>query len=162
MEGLQSSFGEWLRARRRALDLTQCELAQRVGCAEDTIGRIETGTRRPSKQVAALLADALGVPMQSHWDFVRFARDGGASALALERTAVLSAATGDEGRGLTPHASPLTPNAALPPAAPIPIPLTPVPRSDPTAWTPYLSTLPQPLTPMFGRDAELDTATCLL
>ncbi|HET9493427.1 MAG TPA: tetratricopeptide repeat protein [Chloroflexia bacterium] len=44
----------------------------------------------------------------------------------------------------------------------MPIPLTLVPRSDPAAWTPYLSTLPQPLTPLFGREAELDTATCLL
>ena len=61
-----SSFGEWLRARRKALDLTQFQLAERAGCAEDTIGRIEAGTRRPSKQVAALLAAALGVPPQSH------------------------------------------------------------------------------------------------
>src|SRR3954466_4406160 len=71
-----SSFGEWLRARRNALDITQFELAARAGCAEDTIGRIEAGTRRPSKQVAALLAEALGVPPQAHADFVRFAREG--------------------------------------------------------------------------------------
>jgi transcriptional regulator with XRE-family HTH domain len=27
------SFGEWLRQRRRAFDLTQAELAERVGCS---------------------------------------------------------------------------------------------------------------------------------
>jgi predicted transcriptional regulator len=27
------SFGEWLRQRRRALDLTRAELAERVGCS---------------------------------------------------------------------------------------------------------------------------------
>jgi transcriptional regulator with XRE-family HTH domain len=75
-----SSFGEWLRARRKALDLTQFDLAQKVGCAEDTIGRIEAGTRRPSRQVAALLAEALGIPPQSHADFVRFAHEGGSAA----------------------------------------------------------------------------------
>src|SRR5829696_7907785 len=37
---LNPTFGEWLRARRRVFDLTQSELAERVGCAEDTIGRI--------------------------------------------------------------------------------------------------------------------------
>src|SRR5436305_7724826 len=88
-----SSFGEWLRARRNALDLTQFELAERAGCAEDTIGRIEAGTRRPSKQVAALLAAALGVPPQSHADFVRFAREGGSDA-ALARLET-GAAPGD-------------------------------------------------------------------
>src|SRR5215216_6033959 len=80
-----SSFGEWLRARRNALDLTQFELAQRAGCAEDTIGRIEAGTRRPSKQVATLLAEAVGVPVQSRSDFVRFAREG-AQGGSLERS----------------------------------------------------------------------------
>lgn len=84
MEVLNPAFGEWLRARRRAFDLTQSELAERVGCAEDTIGRIEAGTRRPSKQVAALLADALGVPLQSQGDFVRFAREGGFSVGGLK------------------------------------------------------------------------------
>ena len=37
-----SSFGYWLRRRRRALDLTQDELALRVGCALGTIKKLET------------------------------------------------------------------------------------------------------------------------
>ena len=31
------SFGYWVRRRRKALDLTQAELAAQVGCAEVTI-----------------------------------------------------------------------------------------------------------------------------
>jgi predicted ATPase/transcriptional regulator with XRE-family HTH domain len=71
-----SSFGTWLRARRKALDLTQFDLAERVGCAEATVQRIEVGERRPSKQVAALLAEALGVPAADRAQFLRFARQG--------------------------------------------------------------------------------------
>jgi len=31
-----ASFGYWLRRRRKALDLTQADLVQRVGCSLDT------------------------------------------------------------------------------------------------------------------------------
>ncbi|HET9224445.1 MAG TPA: helix-turn-helix transcriptional regulator, partial [Roseiflexaceae bacterium] len=41
------SFGYWVRRRRKALDLTQAELAQRVGCAMVTIKKIEADERRP-------------------------------------------------------------------------------------------------------------------
>ncbi len=37
----QFSFGAWVRRRRKALDLTQAALAQRVGCAEVTIRKLE-------------------------------------------------------------------------------------------------------------------------
>ena len=37
------TFGEWLRHRRRELDLTQQELAQRVGCGVTTIRKFEAG-----------------------------------------------------------------------------------------------------------------------
>ena len=52
-------LGRWLRQRRKALDLTQADLAQLVGCAPVTIQKIEGGDRRPSKQMAQLLADCL-------------------------------------------------------------------------------------------------------
>ena len=52
----QASFGAWIQRRRKALDLTQAELAERVGCALGTIRKIETDERRPSKQIAARLA----------------------------------------------------------------------------------------------------------
>ncbi|HEX9371760.1 MAG TPA: helix-turn-helix transcriptional regulator, partial [Roseiflexaceae bacterium] len=45
------SFGYWLQRRRKALDLTQAELAQQVGCAVTTIKKIEADERRPSRQL---------------------------------------------------------------------------------------------------------------
>ncbi len=56
------SFGSWLKQRRQVLDLTQPDLAQRVGCSVDTVYRIEAGTRRASKQIAARLAAVLEIP----------------------------------------------------------------------------------------------------
>ncbi len=35
------SVGLWIKRRRKALDLTQNELGQRVGCALETIRKIE-------------------------------------------------------------------------------------------------------------------------
>ncbi len=42
-----NSFGYWVRRRRKALDLTQEELAERVGCAVITLRKIEADERRP-------------------------------------------------------------------------------------------------------------------
>ena len=53
------SFGAWVRQRRRALDLTRDELAARIGCSVITIRHIEADELRPSKQLAARLADCL-------------------------------------------------------------------------------------------------------
>lgn len=69
-------FGEWLKERRRALDLTQEDLADRIGCSPVTILKIERGTRRPSKQLAELLADHLNIPLEERTDFLRLARSG--------------------------------------------------------------------------------------
>ena len=55
------SFSHWIKQRRKALDLTQHDLAQLVGCALVTIQKIEEGRRRPSRQVAALLAEHLAI-----------------------------------------------------------------------------------------------------
>ena len=51
------SFASWLKARRRALDLTQAELADRVGCTTATIKKIEQDQRRPSKEIAERMAE---------------------------------------------------------------------------------------------------------
>jgi len=61
-----SSFGYWLRRRRKALDLTQYELAHQAGCALDTIKKIETDARRPSRQLAERLAICLQLPAEQH------------------------------------------------------------------------------------------------
>jgi len=69
-----ATFGVWLKARRRELDLTRVQLASRVGCAEITLEKIERNQRRPSRQIAALLADALQLPVAMREPFVRYAR----------------------------------------------------------------------------------------
>jgi predicted ATPase/transcriptional regulator with XRE-family HTH domain len=72
--GGELSFGQWLKRRRKALDLTQEELAQRVPCAVVTLQKIEAGKRRPSKQMAERLAEHLGIAADERPAFVRLAR----------------------------------------------------------------------------------------
>ena len=68
------SFGAWVRQRRRALDLTLEELAAHIGCAAVTIRHIETDERRPSKQLAARLADCLQLSAEERVAFLQAAR----------------------------------------------------------------------------------------
>src|SRR6188474_2745425 len=68
------SFGAWLRQQRRMLDLTQQALADQVGCARITLRRIESGGRKPSKELAQILLSKLGVPEIEHPQWVLFAR----------------------------------------------------------------------------------------
>jgi predicted ATPase/DNA-binding XRE family transcriptional regulator len=71
-----TTLSQWLKERRKALDLTQEDLAERVGCSIWTIRKIETGERKPSRQVVELLADALRVPTEERTAFVTLARTG--------------------------------------------------------------------------------------
>ena len=68
------SFGHWVRRRRKALDLTQKQLAERVGCATATIIKIEADERRPSRETAQLLAERLEIPLEERTQFIRVAR----------------------------------------------------------------------------------------
>jgi len=68
------SFGYWLRRRRKALDLTQAALAQRVFCSGFTIRKIEADERRPSRGLAERLATALAIPEDERCDFLDAAR----------------------------------------------------------------------------------------
>jgi len=68
------SFGYWVMRRRRALDLTRAELAYQVGCAPVTIKKIERDERRPSRQIAELLANALEVWPEAYEHFLQSAR----------------------------------------------------------------------------------------
>ena len=77
------TFGPWLKRRRQALHLTQQQLGQLAGCAAETIRKIEADQRRPSDDVARLLASALQLPQAEHAAFVRFARGERADALEL-------------------------------------------------------------------------------
>ncbi|HSH82989.1 MAG TPA: tetratricopeptide repeat protein, partial [Herpetosiphonaceae bacterium] len=69
-----TSFAQALKQRRKALDLTQQELAHRVGCARVTIQRLEQATLRPSRPIVQRLADILELPADEHERFVRLAR----------------------------------------------------------------------------------------
>ncbi|MDQ3930537.1 MAG: helix-turn-helix domain-containing protein, partial [Chloroflexota bacterium] len=88
-------FGLWLRERRKALDLTQLELADRVGCSDSAIRLIEAGQRRPSRQIAALLAEHLGVPPQERDRFLSWARDAHGSNGHATEPSPQAKATGD-------------------------------------------------------------------
>jgi predicted ATPase/transcriptional regulator with XRE-family HTH domain len=63
-----------MKARRKMLDLTQAALARQVGCAAVTIKQFESGQRRPSRQVAELLATSLDIPADERDTFIRAAR----------------------------------------------------------------------------------------
>lgn len=74
------AFGAALRRRRRALDLTQQQLAARVGCATTTIVKFENETRRPSREMAQRLADVLAIPPAERTAFLQAARRSGRAA----------------------------------------------------------------------------------
>jgi predicted ATPase/DNA-binding XRE family transcriptional regulator len=69
------SFGQWVKKRRKELDLTQEELALRISCSMTLIQKIEAGERRPSRQMAELLSQQLAVPIDERPEFIRFARE---------------------------------------------------------------------------------------
>jgi len=71
---LETSFGRWLRHRRRALDLTQDDLARRVGCAVVSIQKLEADERRPSRQLAERLADSLQIAADERAAIITLAR----------------------------------------------------------------------------------------
>jgi predicted ATPase/transcriptional regulator with XRE-family HTH domain len=68
------TFGEWLLRQRNARKLTREEFAQRVGCSVSALRKIESGERRPSTQIAELMANCLDVPLEERPTFVRVAR----------------------------------------------------------------------------------------
>jgi len=67
-------FGPWLKQRRKLLDLTQEALSSKVSCSTISIKKIESGDLKPSRQMAVLLANAIGVPKEEHEAFITFAR----------------------------------------------------------------------------------------
>jgi len=83
-------FGDWVRHRRRTLDLTQAALAHSVGCAIDTIKKIETGLRRPSSAMAERLADCLRVSADIRPNFLQGGRTGFIAHLTQEPGADMS------------------------------------------------------------------------
>src|SRR5688572_32624785 len=68
------SFGVWLHKQRRALDLSLRVFAEQVGCAEITLRRIESGTLKPSRELANILLEKLGIPESERLQWISFAR----------------------------------------------------------------------------------------
>lgn len=58
----QQSFGYWLKLKRKALDLTREQLAERVGYSAATSRKIEDEERLPSTQVIEHLAEFRNIP----------------------------------------------------------------------------------------------------
>lgn len=68
------SFGYWVRRRRKALDLSQAELATQIPCSLATVKKIEADMRRPSPDMAERLAVCLGLPAGEREAFLAAAR----------------------------------------------------------------------------------------
>lgn len=68
------SFPNWLKRRRKALDLSREALSRRAHCSVSAIRRLEAGDLRPSPQLAGLLAEALGLAAAERENFVLYAR----------------------------------------------------------------------------------------
>jgi transcriptional regulator with XRE-family HTH domain len=137
-----TSFGLWLRQRRRALDLTQEGLAQCVGCSLSAIRKIEADERRPSRQVAELLATCLRISAEDCPLFLKVAR----AELRVERLAETAPLTSSPDRLVPYQTEPLEP-----------IPLQLARRSS--------ASLPNLLTrsmPFLGRERELVAIAQLL
>ncbi len=112
--------------RRKELRLQRTELAVLVGCAAITLRKIETDERRPSQQLAELLADRLGLPPGERATFVRVAR----GELPADHLPAL----------------PFAPPGPQTPVAAVERELIRVP--------PMRTNLPAPLTSFIGRDEE--------
>jgi predicted ATPase/class 3 adenylate cyclase len=104
------SFGAWVRRRRRALDLTRDELAAQIGCSVVTLRFIEADERRPSKQLAARLADGLQIVAEERPAFVQTAR----GELAVDRLAAPGAGVASSMGGAIAAAERDTPALSLP------------------------------------------------
>jgi transcriptional regulator with XRE-family HTH domain len=63
--GIEYRFGKAIRRRRRELDLSQEELAERAELHRNYISGIETGTRNPSLKNIEKLAKALDISISN-------------------------------------------------------------------------------------------------
>src|SRR5262245_11295814 len=103
-----NSFGYWIRRQRKALDLTQQALADKVGCSLAAIKKIESDERRPSRQIAERLAEVLDVPTSQREMFLEIARGvRPVDQLLLEREPSILAATPSQKQELFRHNLPM-------------------------------------------------------
>jgi predicted ATPase/transcriptional regulator with XRE-family HTH domain len=91
----RATFGEWLKQRRKELDLTQEDLAQRIGCSTIAIRKLEAGARRPSKHIATIVADLFQIPGAEIEGFLSFARGLESAQVAPETSPVAPRQSGN-------------------------------------------------------------------
>lgn len=142
-----ASFGIWIRQRRRALGLTQEELAERAHCSLSAIRKIEGDERRPSREAGERIAAVLAIPAEDRETFLRVARMDlridGLSSIAQPDVQPISSGPS------------LTPGTTLPERSDARTQPTRGDASDATA-------LPLPSTPLIGRDALCDEVAAML
>jgi transcriptional regulator with XRE-family HTH domain len=78
------SFGEWLKRRRKALDLTQEQLAQQISCSTSALCKIEAEERRPSEQIIEQLAEVFNFAPNERASFLKFVRGNKEDYLPLK------------------------------------------------------------------------------
>jgi len=101
------SFGAWVTKRRKVLDLTREQLAKCAGYSVSALRKIESDERRPSRQMAELLADCLQVPPDQRPTFLKVAR----GQLRVERLDAVGPTTAT---GFVPGEGPPRPTIRLP------------------------------------------------
>src|SRR5688500_2658897 len=87
---MNETFGNWVKRRRKALDLTQNDLAARIACSPETIKKIESQRRQPSRQLAGLLLAELQIESGERDRFMSLARGIEITPLAASQHASLS------------------------------------------------------------------------
>jgi len=141
------SFGQLVKRWRRALDLTQQDLAERVGYSVVTIRKIEADGRRPSRDLAERLGRSLGVPPTAMAAFISLARvDPAADADAgTDRRSPAMLLRNPAASDLTAASSTVTSAPGAPAALTVPGSVIPI-------RTP--GNVAVPLTRLIGRDQE--------
>lgn len=89
-ESFPMFFGEWVKHRRNELGLSQAELSSRACCSVFALRKIESGERKPSRQLSGFLAMALNIPPEGQTIFIKVAR----GELNTEKLAKLDHAPG--------------------------------------------------------------------
>ncbi len=69
MSDIKNKFGKRLRKLRRNSDITQEELAEKIGVSSNFISQLERGINAPSFEVLAKLAEVFQVPVRDLFDF---------------------------------------------------------------------------------------------
>ena len=105
MDTENDSFGLRLRGLRKALDLTQEQLADGVSCSRYTIRKIEGGERRPSRHLAQRLLQRLAVPGTERDAFLAAARGIRPATPAPEAHLLFASAAGVAASRTAPHAA---------------------------------------------------------